>query len=102
MRKLEFTEQSTGEKTATLRSRALQKVQLSIQQSTDPSHACDEFTQGWGKTGQKEKGKQCRLLTHHYGKSLFPPARLETPLFMGNWVDFTQLWSCVTQLKTFL
>ena len=54
MRKLEFTEQSTGEKTAALRSGALQKVQLSIQQSTDPYMPVMNLHKVGGKTGQKE------------------------------------------------
>ena len=54
MRKLEFTEQSPGDKTATLRSRAVQKVQFSIQQSTEPYMPVMNLHKIGGKTCQKE------------------------------------------------
>lgn len=54
MRKLEFTEQSPGDKTATLRSRAVHKVQLSIRQSTDPYMPVMNLHKAGGETRQKE------------------------------------------------
>lgn len=54
MSKLEFTEQSPGDKTATLSSRAVQKVQLSTQQSTDPYMPVMNLHKVGGKTHQKE------------------------------------------------